>query len=56
MKREQCKVVLQMPKEAAAKIRERLKHAGFRWSPTLGCWQAYRNSSTAETARKEAGL
>jgi hypothetical protein len=25
-------------------IRDRLKSHGFRWSPSLGCWQAYRNS------------
>lgn len=37
-------------------IRSRLKSAGFRWTPTLGCWQAYRNPSTIQTAQREAGL
>jgi hypothetical protein len=37
-------------------IRSRLKSAGFRWTPTLGCWQAYRNSNTIQTAQREAGL
>lgn len=25
-----------------ADIRDKLKHSGFRWSPSNGCWQAYR--------------
>lgn len=36
--------------------RSRLKSKGFRWSPTIGAWQAYRNSGTIETAKREAGL
>lgn len=36
--------------------RTRLKSSGFRWTPTLGCWQAYRNYGTIETAKREAGL
>jgi hypothetical protein len=24
-------------------IRSKLKHSGFRWSPSNGCWQSYRN-------------
>lgn len=24
-------------------IRSKLKHSGFRWSPSSGCWQSYRN-------------
>jgi len=26
-------------------VRQALKHAGFRWTPSLGCWQAYRNAN-----------
>jgi hypothetical protein len=37
-------------------IRSRLKSMGFRWSPTLGCWQAYRHQHTYDFAKKEAGI
>ncbi len=33
--------------------RSRLKSAGFRWIPSLGCWQAYRNYRAMEQAKKE---
>jgi hypothetical protein len=36
--------------------RAQLKARGFRWTPSLGCWQAYRNTGSIETARKLAGL
>jgi hypothetical protein len=32
-------------------IRVRLKSDGFRWSPWLRCWQAYRNPQTLERAK-----
>jgi len=32
-------------------VRTKLKSCGFRWSPTLGCWQAYRNSGSLEVAK-----
>lgn len=35
--------------------RARLKSCGFRWTPTLGCWQAYRHQHTYDLAKKEAG-
>jgi hypothetical protein len=38
-----------IPPEA---IRTRLKAHGFRWTPSLKCWQAYRNSRSLENARK----
>lgn len=40
------------PEEA---IRSELKSRGFRWTPSLGCWQAYRNTGTLETAARIAG-
>lgn len=36
--------------------RSRLKSAGFRWSPTIGCWQAYRHQHTYEIAQRESGV
>lgn len=35
--------------------RSRLKSAGFRWAPSLGCWSAYRNTSSLAVAEREAG-
>ena len=32
-------------------IRTRLKSMGFRWTPSLRCWQAYRNSRSLESAK-----
>lgn len=43
------------PGKPAPEVRARLKASGFRWAPTLGCWQGYRNPGTLEVARKEAG-
>lgn len=37
-------------------IRADLKHSGFRWSPTIGAWQAYRNYGTIAKAKLVAGL
>lgn len=37
-------------------VRQRLKAAGFRWTPTLGCWQAYRNPRSLAAARDFAGI
>ena len=33
-------------------IRTKLKHSGFRWSPSNGCWQSYLNSRQIETAKE----
>lgn len=44
------------PGKPSAEIRSRLKSNGFRWSPTIGCWQAYRNHNSMECAKREAGL
>lgn len=37
-------------------VRQRLKAAGFRWAPTLGCWQAYRNPRSLAAAKDFAGI
>lgn len=36
--------------------RSDLKRNGFRWTPSLGCWQAYRNHSAQQAARRIAGV
>jgi hypothetical protein len=41
------------PEEA---LRSRLKSSGFRWTPSLGCWQAYRNHNAFRVAREVAGI
>jgi hypothetical protein len=37
-------------------VRTAMKQHGFRWSPTIGAWQAYRNHGSLQHARKVAGL
>lgn len=50
------RVRLFFPGKPSVEIRERLKRAGFRWSPSIGAWQAYINHSTVTTARDVAGV
>lgn len=49
------RVRLIFPGKPAVEIRDRLKKAGFRWSPTAGAWQAYRNTWSIQTAQQIAG-
>lgn len=49
------RVRLYFHRKPPAEVRERLKRAGFRWTPTIGAWQAMRNTHSLLVARAEAG-
>ena len=36
-----------------AEVRTRLKRNGFRWAPSNGAWQSYRNHHTLNWAKQE---
>lgn len=39
------------PGKPDAEVRSKLKSCGFRWSPTIGAWQAYRNHNAMQCAQ-----
>lgn len=43
------------PGKPSEEVRTTLKGAGFRWAPSIGAWQAYRNARTIEIAREMVG-
>lgn len=50
------RIRLTFPGKPDASVRDTLKGAGFRWTPSLGVWQSYINHRAMDTARTVAGL
>lgn len=50
------RVRLKFPGKPPEDVRSKLKHNGFRWAPSNGAWQAYRNPRSIAFAREFAGV
>jgi DNA repair exonuclease SbcCD ATPase subunit len=48
------RVQIFFPSKPSETVRSQLKQSGFRWTPTLGCWQAYYNANAKYYAQKIA--
>lgn len=44
------------PGKPSKEVCATMKARGFRWTPSLGCWQAYRHAWTISFAKEAAGL
>lgn len=49
------RVRVYFPAKPEARVIDTLKRSGFRWAPSNGAWQAYRNAHTVKIAREIAG-
>lgn len=53
---EENRLQLYFPGKPAQNIITELKRSGFRWAPSLGCWQAYRSNNSAYAAKRILNL